>query len=53
MVALAAIKRQEIAALVTHAGRLPVFADDHRSVDRDAVDRDSVDRDSGGEVARV
>ena len=28
MVELSSIKRQEIAALVTHAGRLPVFVDD-------------------------
>lgn len=42
MVALASIKRQEISALVTHAGRLPVFVDEHRA-----------ERESTGEVAGV
>lgn len=60
MVALAAIKRQEIAALVTHAGRLPMFTDDEAQAREPAArepatrepTREST-RESTGEVAGV
>jgi len=53
MVALASIKRQEIAALVTHAGRLPVFVDEHRSSAAVPGAGAGGDRESMGEVAGV
>ncbi len=57
MVALAAIKRQEIAALVTHAGRLPVFTDDEaharESAAREPATREPATREPTGEVAGV